>query len=77
MRGRPPDYGLEFQLAFDGRVHHLEKGYWLEFQIRRVPATARRPHGLRHSFTLHSPDGSRLVGFDNAHRPAGPGAPPW
>jgi hypothetical protein len=23
---------------------------------------------LRYSFTLHDPDGSRLVGFDNAHR---------
>jgi hypothetical protein len=23
--------------------------------------------GLRYSFTLHGPDGTRLVGFDNAH----------
>jgi hypothetical protein len=26
-----------------------------------------RPHGLSYSFTLHAPDGARLVGFDNAH----------
>ena len=26
-----------------------------------------RPHGLRYSFTLHEPDGKRLLGFDNAH----------
>jgi hypothetical protein len=25
------------------------------------------PHGLSYSFTLHAPDGTRLVGFDNAH----------
>ena len=30
------------------------------------PAKAR-PHGLSYSFTLHGPDGTRLVGFDNAH----------
>ena len=27
-----------------------------------------RPHGLSYSLTLHAPDGSRLVGFDNAHQ---------
>jgi hypothetical protein len=60
-------------LAFDGRVHHLEKGYWLKFEIARVEATPERPHGLRYAFTLHDPDGKRLVGFDNAHsaRPLG------
>ncbi|HEY7337419.1 MAG TPA: DUF6516 family protein [Bryobacteraceae bacterium] len=41
-------------------------------QIKRVKATSIRPHGLSYSFTLHAPDGARLVGFDNAHRaPAG------
>ena len=61
------NYGLEFLLAFNGRIHHLEKGYWLKFDIMRVTATAERPHGLSYSFTLHAPDGNRLVGFDNAH----------
>lgn len=61
------DHGLEFLLAFNGRIHHLEKGYWLKFDIMRVTATAERPHGLSYSFTLHAPDGTRLVGFDNAH----------
>lgn len=55
-------------MAFDGRVHHLEEGYWLKFEIKRVPAAERRPHGLAYSFTLHAPDGTRLIGFDNAHR---------
>lgn len=67
MSRSAPDHGLEFLLAFNGRIHHLEKGYWLKFEIARVTTTADRPHGLSYSFTLHAPDGTRLVGFDNAH----------
>jgi hypothetical protein len=54
-------------LGFDGRVHHLKKGYWLKFEIKRVEPTPERPHGLRYAFTLHDPEGTRLLGFDNAH----------
>jgi hypothetical protein len=75
MNRRGSDYGLEFLLAFDGRVHHLEKGYSIKFEIRRVEATKNRPHGLSYSFTLHAPDGTRLVGFDNAHQVSGKGSP--
>ena len=76
MQGRCPisdEHTLEFLLAFNGRMHHLEKGYWLKFEIARVEPTPERPHGLRYAFTLHDPDGKRLVGFDNAHsvRPLG------
>jgi hypothetical protein len=67
MRTRAPEYGLEFLLAFDGRIHHLEEGYWIKFEIERVKPAKGRPHGLSYSFTLHAPDGTRLVGFDNAH----------
>ena len=67
MTRRASEHGLEFLLGFDGRIHHLEKGYWLKFEITRVDATRNRPHGLAYSFTLHAPDGTRLVGFDNAH----------
>jgi len=67
MSDQPPDHALEFLLGFDGRIHHLEEGYWLKFEIRRVGATGERPHGLSYSFTLHAPDGTRLVGYDNAH----------
>ena len=67
MNGGVADHGLEFLLAFNGRIHHLEKGYWLKFEITRVETTAKRPHGLSYSLTLHAPDGARLVGFDNAH----------
>ena len=64
------DYTLEFLLGFDGRVHHYPHGYSVKFEIER---SEQRPHGLRYSFTLHGPDGQRLIGFDNAHAvaPAG------
>jgi hypothetical protein len=62
------EHALEFLLAFDGRVHHLERGYWLKFEITRVEQSEKRPHGVSYSFTLHAPDGARLIGFDNAHR---------
>jgi uncharacterized protein DUF6516 len=65
--GQELDHTLEFLLAFDGRVHHLEGGYWINFKVKRVEPTKRRPHGLSYSLTLHAPDGMRLVGFDNAH----------
>jgi hypothetical protein len=86
MKGRDAEHGLEFLLAFDGRIHHLEGGYWLKFEIKRVEATKERPHGLSYSFTLHAPDGERLVGFDNAHgvpargtrfRPVSPARDHW
>ncbi len=67
MNDEPSEYGLGFLLDFDGRIHHLEQGYWLKFEIRRVKAGKQRPHGLSYSFTFHAPDGTRLVGFDNAH----------
>lgn len=74
MDDREPEYGLEFLLAFDGRIHHLEKGYWVKFEIKRVMATKERPYGLSYSFTLHAPSGARLVGFDNAHGAPAKGA---
>jgi hypothetical protein len=69
-----PDHSLEFLLAFDGLIHHLEEGYWIKFEIENVKATEARPHGLTYSFTLHAPDGTRLVGFDNAHGVVAPGS---
>jgi hypothetical protein len=39
-----------------------------------VDATQERPHGLSYSFTLHARDGTRLVGFDNAHGVPVPGS---
>lgn len=61
-------------MAFDGRVHWLESGHWIKFEIRHVEPDPERPHGLRYSFTLHDPQGTRLVGFDNAHGVPEPGS---
>lgn len=52
MNNQAPEYQLEFLLAFDGRVHHLEEGYWVKFEIKRVKPTDERPHGL--SYHIHS-----------------------
>jgi hypothetical protein len=68
------EHTLEFLLAFNGRVHRYAGGYWLKFEIMRVPATEARPHGLNYSFTLHGPDNRRLIGFDNAHAVPAKGA---
>src|SRR5258708_13756210 len=67
MNPRASDHGLEFLLAFDGRIHHLEKGYWLKFEIARVKATTNRPHGLSYSFTLHAPTATPLIRLANTH----------
>lgn len=68
------EHTLEFLLGFDGRIHYLAQGYWLKFEIKRADPTPQRPHGLRYSFTLHDPNGDRLLGFDNAHGIAPRGA---
>lgn len=67
MVNKPPEHTLEFLLDFDGRRHWYEGGYHIRFEIKRVKPTPERAHGLRYSFTLHDPEGKRLIGFDNAH----------
>lgn len=62
------EHTLEFLLAFDGRVHWYDQGYWTKFAFKRVASTRERPHGLRYALTLHDPAGKRLLGYDNAHR---------
>ncbi len=54
-------------LDFHRRRYWLVCGWSLRFRVFEVPVTEARPHGLRYSFTLHDVDGSRLLGFDNAH----------
>ena len=69
------DTGIDYLLGLDGEIQvQNEAGYWVKFEARRVIPTPGRPHGIRYSLTLHSPEGRRLMGFDNAHggaRPAG------
>jgi len=63
------DPSLDALLDLDGQVFVVDPAarHWVRFIVRRVPATEAKPHGLDYSLTLHAPDGTRLVGFDNAH----------
>lgn len=60
--------GLDYLLGLDGNIEFQnDEGYWVKIEATRVTVTAERPHGIRYSLTLHSPDNTRLIGFDNAH----------
>lgn len=62
------DPSLDALLDLDGLRFTLEpSGYFVKFEVRRVTPTRERPQGIDYSLTLHSPEGARLVGFDNAH----------
>ena len=72
------DPSLDTLLDLDGLVIVIDEegGYWVKFEVKRVPVTQERPHGLDYSLTLHGRDNERLIGFDNAHpvrRSARPG----
>ena len=54
-------------LDYNRRRIWMTNGWCLRFQIKEVPLTPERPHGIKYSFTLHDVDMSRLLGFDNAH----------
>lgn len=62
------DPGLETLLGLHGETLFVDDtGHWVKFVVVRTEPTPERPHGLSYSLTPHAPDGSRLVGFDNAH----------
>lgn len=62
-----PEHSLEFLLGYDGGTHWMEDGHHLRYEIKKVPPSKERPHGLHYSLTLHNPEGERIMGFDNAH----------
>lgn len=61
------DHGIRTLLDLHGQIIAQENGCWLKFEARQVPASPGLPHGISYSLTLHAPDGSRLMGYDNAH----------
>lgn len=70
------DTGLDYLLGLDGNIEvQNEKGYWVKMEASRAAATPERPHGIRYSLTLHAPDNTRLIGFDNAHGVKPEGSP--
>lgn len=62
-----PERTLEWLLDYDGRRHFFASGHFLKFEIRLVEQSNQVPHGIAYSFTFHDPEGTRLLGFDNAH----------
>jgi hypothetical protein len=54
-------------LDYDRRRYWLVNGWSIRFRIAEVTATPARPHGIKYAFTLHGVDGTRPLGFDNAH----------
>ena len=61
------DEAMQRLLAYDRRRYWLVNGWSVRFRVGQVAQTVHRPHGIRYSFTLHDTDGTRLLGFDNAH----------
>ena len=60
--------GLAYLLGLDGNIEvQNNEGYWVKMEVSSVKITPERPHGIRYSLTLHAPDNTRLIGFDNAH----------
>jgi hypothetical protein len=62
-----PEDELAFLLDFDGAIYFFDEGYWVKIEVKRTTPSPQRPHGISYSLTLHSPQGIRLLGFDNAH----------
>ncbi len=65
--------GFESLLELDGLAEGQKAAYWVKVQAHRVRISAGRPSGIKYSLTLHSPDGERVIGFDNAHSINAPG----
>ena len=77
MIGMDRDAALDTLLDLDGQIMVLDEDgrHWVRFVVRRVPVTPEKPHGLDYTLTLHGADGTRLVGFDNAHSVRGGAGP--
>jgi hypothetical protein len=65
------DEAMQRLLDFDRRRYWPLNGWSIRFRIAEVSASMGRPKDIKYSFTLHDIDGTRLLGFDNAHRVAG------
>ncbi len=79
MKGMARDRTLDTLLLLDGVTYVVEAdgACWVKFEVKQVPVTPEKPHGLDYSLTLHDDKGHRLLGFDNAHpirEGTGPGA---
>ncbi|WP_415036755.1 DUF6516 family protein [Azonexus sp.] len=64
------EIGWDCLLSLDGVTMVVDErlGFWVKFVARVVPKSEAVPHGVNYSLTLHDRRGSRVLGFDNAHR---------
>jgi hypothetical protein len=67
-RSKKRDNGLDTLLILDGETFGMNThGCWVKFEAHEVDVTESVPHGISYSLTLHSKDGKRIFGMDNAH----------
>jgi hypothetical protein len=59
--------GIENLLDLDGSILGQENAHWVKIDVWRVEPTPEIPHGIRYALTLHRKDGTRVMGYDNAH----------
>ena len=79
MKKLSPDDKLELRsdpslsrlLDLDGEIMEVGGGCWVALRVKRVPASAAKPHGIDYSLALIGPRDERLVCYDNAHPVAG------
>ena len=81
MTRKQDSKAAQYLLDLNGETFFIEEtgSYWVKFEAIEVEVSEAKPHGIDYSLTLHSKDGNRLVGFDNAHpvpRTGGPGGKP-
>lgn len=62
-------WGLQTLLDMDGQRGEVGGGYWYKIEARAVTPVPAVPHGVKYSLTLHTLDGPRVFGIDNAHAP--------
>lgn len=60
------DHTLEMLLDLDDYTVILEKGFWVKIEAKKIKSNIGKPFGIKYSLTLHNPEGTRILGFDNA-----------
>lgn len=67
------DAGIATLLDLHGSIIDQGNGYWTKIEAWKVDCSPQTPHGIRYSLTLHDPQGTRILGYDNAHAAKPPG----
>jgi hypothetical protein len=73
MQATGKDPGIATLLDLDDSILEQSGGFWVKIVAKQGAVTEEIPHGIRYSLTLHNSDGTRVLGFDNAHavKPSG------